>query len=264
MSQMQTHYQKFASFGKYIYYMGIAYIASIIIPFAGIAMLILAILAIQELKDVKESLNNANLESFYSKYLTAQILNVVGSLISTIGGLAVQGSMMDLLYGGGYPDMGDLLMLMAPTLISFIFVICGAILEYIAWGALQQFFTSNREMFPEGIGADAADGAGKLRSGALMILLFFLLITLLIGFIYYLIGYFNLGDALKKLDNPNIAAPHQASWSSGPTVADSGQSITTPPKDDQKPKFCRKCGSALEPGIQFCPACGVKVTDGYE
>ncbi|MHA1350173.1 MAG: hypothetical protein ACTSPZ_04960, partial [Promethearchaeota archaeon] len=61
-----------------------------------------------------------------------------------------------------------------------------------AWRSLTDFFNQNRTLFPQHIVSEAAEGSDKLRSAALMNILSFLIITILIGWILQIIGYFKL------------------------------------------------------------------------
>lgn len=275
MSEKSTLNQNFRDFGNNMYMVGvfllINIIASLINSYIGIGTRIIQyvflFMALAKIKTINEELNNSFLASYYSKILLSIIFALVGGIVTDIMTILSPMTPMEILqyfrnYGTLPPGTMSRLALQGVfALLTYI----AFILEYIGYKALSNFFYDNSQMFPALIGRDAAEGASKLKTAALMNILFFLLITLLIGLIYSIIGYFAIGNTLKKLDLTPM--PRPGAMYGEPTLGAVNSKDVFGVKSNMdttdttivQPKFCRKCGSPLPEGIEFCPSCGAKV-----
>ncbi|MHA1394143.1 MAG: hypothetical protein ACTSRZ_11610, partial [Promethearchaeota archaeon] len=201
--------QNFIKFGKYYYLIGWLTIINLIISFAprliqtgsyvlSFATLIIQItqfiaflLIIAVASKTNNILNNNLLGKFCSKFKASIILMLIGNLINTLSNLFFPLALANLVTY----LRGTLTSLPVGTMrqvglmvIGMLLIYISYILTYIAYKSLQGFFNTTKSNFPDNIGIDAEDSAGKLKTSALMNILIFLIITALIGFIYNLIG----------------------------------------------------------------------------
>ena len=133
-------------------------------------------------------------------------------------------------------------------LISGIGVVLGIIaaaIEMGAWSSFESFFRQNATMFPANISRESEEGSHYLRNSALMYILGFLLVTLLIGWIFQIIGYFK----LAKLDK----------ISSTPMTKPTAQPSSTTPSSANV-QYCPNCGADVTGAGKFCGACGSPLT----
>ncbi|MBD3352967.1 MAG: zinc-ribbon domain-containing protein [Candidatus Lokiarchaeota archaeon] len=261
--------QDFADAGKYYYNVGVLMVLQIFIGLVGFGFamlgyigtaisfigLIVNILAVNRLRSAAKQISIPALSEASSKLMAAIVLSIIGTLISQIVNYLNPYNPMyaiEFYQTNGYMPEG-FMVYSAITLLGGLFSYIGIIIEYVGYKRLASFFTENYQMFPGSIGHDAAEGASKLKTASLMMILIFLIITALIGLIYYLIGYFGLGGTLKRLE----VTPMDNIQQYGSQEPKFDQLHPSTP--GQSPKFCRKCGSKLTSGQAFCPNCGAKV-----
>ena len=111
-----------------------------------------------------------------------------------------------------------------------------------AWENMTVFFEQNKHLFPEMLAHDGIEASKNLRTAALMRALSFLVITLIIGWIFELIGYFK----MAHLKNLGIVGA-QPSTQPAPIPA---------PATEPAKKFCPNCGSPVTGQEKFCSSCG--------
>ena len=128
------------------------------------------------------------------------------------------------------------------------------IFQMKAWKNLNIFFDENRTMFPEILVIDCLNGTKKLRTAAKCFLLFFLIITVLIGYILTIIGYIKLSH-LRNLEAISADMPMAQ-----PTPATEPAAVTAKsPEPVEAIEFCGNCGTKLESSWRVCPECGSPV-----
>jgi len=229
----------FTEFGKNIQIVAISTVLSIAFPFLLIVSLVFFFIALENLRKVNYQLNDQYLHTFRKKYVTAFIAKIIGIIILAVGIALIVIPFFDYFY------IWDLIYGIIPIIIGLIALISGSVIEMRAWENLKEFFEMNRENFPELIIKDAIVGSSKLRSGALCYALWFLGITILIGFILQAVGYFKLAKLSKWIEYP-----------------DQEKTIQAPPKVIQEPimestsNFCYSCGARTNGLGSFCAECG--------
>ncbi|MFX0134935.1 MAG: hypothetical protein ACFFDN_14940 [Candidatus Hodarchaeota archaeon] len=219
------------------------------IPITPLVSLIFMFIALGNIKKANLQLNNTNLMAYRSKYISSFILLSVGITILAIGIPIVVLNALEILL---FFDWMIIFAGATTTLIGFVLMIVSGVIQRHAWENLKIFLAENGDLFPKAITMEAYDGANKLKTAMLMYLLGFLGITLIIGFIFQIIGYFKLAK-FNRLDisyttnsEPQHSKPQQPSQEP--------ISITT-----DIPKFCSACGGNLsEEGI-FCALCGSEI-----
>lgn len=250
-------YQRdFYEFGKKIHTVAIASVLSFIppiAPIAGIVALVFIFLALGDIKRINYQLKDLNLDIFYSKYVRSVVLIIVGVVFLVIGGVSLALSFLSplILFNSIlFPISISVLVL------GFIFLISSSVVEMKAWENLKIYFQVNREKFPADVVQNVIDGCDNLRTGALLYALGFLLITLFIGFIFQIVGYFK----LAKLNL--ITAQHTASeqQSAGIARIEPIENLQTSANMVEISNFCPNCGMKLSHrGERYCPLCGSKL-----
>jgi len=159
-----------------------------------------------------------------------------------IGIFVMIGGMIGMIFTG--LDSGfsgdDWTFLFIPIVIGLIIVIGSAVLEMKAWEILRSFFMENTNLFPPILHRDLVDGCNNLRISAMMYAVGFLIITMLVGIIFQIIGYFKLAK-LKDLSGPyyyGTAAP-------APTPVPVA-STQVQPSFTGKSRFCSSCGAQVK------------------
>jgi uncharacterized membrane protein len=230
---------EFSEFGKKMKIVGIMIILSII-PYIGTILSLIgsifAIMALSDIRDANYKLKQSSLENYRSKYSTAIVFRIIGVVISGAGSF----------YSLGKPFSFSIWTVI-PTIISFIISIIAAAIEMDAWRSLTDFFNQNRSLFPTYIALEASEGSDKLRTAALMNVLSFLIITILIGWILQIVGYFKLAK-LEEIIRYTETTP--------PTPVPSTQqaSLATPTPSNNN--FCPNCGAKITGEGKFCGECG--------
>lgn len=244
----------------------------VIIPFiAFVALaiqLILIILLINDFNEIIRDQKSHYLEEFRTRYLVASIIKFAGAIILNIACVMLVG-----LYIFDFPTPFFPTPYFRPFLrfipvitlfiIGFALMIAGSAVEMGAWDNLKKFIVENRETFPK-MGADAIDGIEKLRSGALLWVLGFLIVPIVIGWIFQLIGYFTLAKIAEWepviSKQPVLVSKPQPTYTSAPAP------VATPtPAPVQELadliKFCPLCGAKLNKSGKYCGECGTQVRD---
>ncbi len=237
------------SVGVLLIFVIIPFLAFVIIPI----YFIFAMVSFRNIKDINRELNDGYLKDFSSKYLAASIFKLIGSILVHIGA-----AMMFFIYSSGfslfyyYSYYG----LFSPSIIifviGFVFMIIGSGVEVGAWDNLKLFVHYNEALFPERSNFGTTTKLEKLRGGALSWALGFLVITIFMGWILQLVGYFGLNSVAESRMKMESIVPKTQGY----------QPLSPPPQEKQpvdKKEFCAMCGASVAEGASYCANCGVKI-----
>ncbi|MBY8979787.1 MAG: zinc ribbon domain-containing protein [Candidatus Lokiarchaeota archaeon] len=238
---------EFSEFGKKMKIVGIMTIL-VIIPYVGSFLsfigFIFGIMALGDIRNANNKLNQSSLENYRSKYISAIVIRIISTAISAIGSFYTSNWILDFVFTFNLSAIiGSAVIL----IITFVLNIIAAAIEMDAWRSLTDFFNQNRTLFPQHIATEAADGSDKLRSAALMNILSFLIITILIGWIFQIIGYFKLAK-LEEITRYSDTTP-----TTSIPIEEVAPHPTTPPSEL---KFCPNCGSKVSGEGKYCMECG--------
>ncbi len=235
--------KEFSEFGKKMKIVAIMTLLSII-PYLGTILsfigFIFAIMALSDIRSANYKLKQSSLENYRSKYSIAIVFRIISTVISGAGSF----------YSLGRPFSFSILTLI-PMIISFIINIIAGAIEMDAWRSLTDFFNQNRSLFPTHIALEASEGSDKLRTAALMNVLSFLIITILIGWILQIVGYFKLAK-LEEIIRYTETTPT--------TPVPSTQQVSLAAPTPSNKKFCPNCGAKITGEGKFCGECGSSLT----
>ena len=230
---------EFSEFGKKMKIVAIMTVLAII-PYLGTILsfigFIFAIMALNDIRNANYKLKQSSLENYRSKYSIAIVFRIISTVISGAGSF----------YSLGKP-LSYSVWIFIPTIISFIINIIAAAIEMDAWRSLTDFFNQNRSLFPNYIALEASEGSDKLRSAALMNVLSFLIITIFIGWILQIVGYFKLAK-LEGIIRYTETAPA--------TPMPSTQQVSLAAPTPSNISFCPNCGAKITGEGKFCGECG--------
>ena len=218
-------------------------VLTFIVGITGLIAFVFLLIALGNLKSINYYLKDPKIEEYRKKYIQAFILKFIGILVM-VGGMV--GMIFTGLDSGFSGD--DWTFLFIPIVIGLIIVIAGAVLEMKAWDILKSFFMENVDLFPPMLHRDLVDGCNNLRISAMMYAIGFFIITLLIGIIFQIIGYFKLAK-LKDLSGPYYYG------TAAPTPVPAA-STKVQPSSTGKTKFCSSCGAQIKGEGKFCSECG--------
>ncbi len=240
--------KEFHDFGKYIQVVAILTIVSITTGMAGFIAMIFIFIAMRSLKRANYTLNNSSLHEFRSKYIKGFISRICGMIILIIGGVNLA---LFFFIPTSIPIYISLSIPIILIISGIVFIYVGVAAEMKAWKNLKLFFENNFRMFPVNISEEAIEGCEKLKKGALLSSLWFLIVPVIIGFIYQVKGYFMLAT-LNKLSTND--APESTELQSDLYKP---QLIKDP---ERKINFCPNCGTKLSELRNFCALCGSAIS----
>ena len=228
---------EFSEFGKKMKIVAIMTVLAII-PYLGFILsfigYIFAIMALSDIRDANFKLKQSSLENYRSKYSIAIVFRIISTVIS--GAVSI----------GRFSFITFI-----SIIISFIINIIAGAIEMDAWRSLTDFFNRNRSLFPTNIALKASEGSDKLRSAALMSVLSFLIITILISWIFQIVGYFKLAKLEEII---------RYSETTQPTPVPSTQQVSLAAPTPSKNIFCPNCGAKITGESKFCGKCGSTLT----
>jgi len=262
---------KWMKFGKNLRNIG-GLLILIVIPYiafiALVVQLILIIILINDMNDINRELKNPHLEEFRSKYLACSIIKFIGAISLNIACVMIAAAFIFDFSPPFFPTtpFGPFVMfipIIILLIIGFVLMIVGSAVEMGAWDNLKMYIVQNREMFPK-MGVDAIDGVEKLRSGALLWVLGFLIVPIAIGWIFQLIGYFTLGKIAEWepviSKQPDLVPEPQPAYISAPAPVAAPAPVFVQEVADLI-KFCPLCGAKLNMSGKYCGECGTQVRD---
>lgn len=257
-------YVDLRDFGRNMQYLGIFMLLSLIPGIGPIAMILYLIFMFSALKNIKlmnYSLNDQNLEKFRLK-MHSSITRGFLSIISMIAGGIFLGFGIHIFIWNDYVQLitfsnymlviiGSLLLLL-----GFILMISSFATERNAWKNLKAFLRENQSMLPELTIREVIEGTDNLETGALLYSMFMFGITIIIGFILRVIGYFKLAKLSQiqvQVPVPVPVEPIVQVVESGPKVSE----VILERNDDVN--FCPMCGSKISRHGIYCSECGSKL-----
>lgn len=239
---------EFKEFGKNMQIVAICTILGFLSVTPLIALIFMFI-ALGNIKKASVQLNDSYLMEFRSKYISSFILGLIGGPIIAIGIIMIVFSAINLFLPFDWIIISAGITI---VIIGLAFVIISGVLQMRAWEKFKLFLVEYGDMFPKRITDDAINGADKLKTAALMYLLGFLVITLIIGFILQVVGYFKLAkfnmlDLSYKSKSEPLQVPPKQTYQ---------QQVTVP---TDTPKFCPACGARLSGEGRYCALCGSEI-----
>jgi uncharacterized membrane protein len=239
----------FYEFGKNMQIVAICTVLSLVTGVTSIIALIFIFIALGNIKNANLKLNNEYLKEFRSKYVRSFILRICGTIVVMIGVIDIVLFLFLPSYIISFWTTFTISVIL--ILAGLIFLITSVVVEMKAWKNLKRFFEENRSMFPGNLYNELIDGCDKLKTAALLNALGFLIITIIIGFIYQIIGYFK----LAKLNNMMLYDVPKTSPIKVSLPASRAIGI-----NEVASNFCPNCGTKLSGLGKFCPLCGSDIS----
>ncbi|MHA1729387.1 MAG: hypothetical protein ACTSWY_11725 [Promethearchaeota archaeon] len=164
-------------------------------------------------KKINDKYNSISLQSFNSYLLSSMLMNIIGLVGYCISiSLFMWKSILRLT-----PTLFEQEILLIneftqSLMLMLIGSFIGSILEIMAWAKLEEFFREYNKIFPESLSQDIILNSNKIKIASafslfeLFSLFFIPFIGLgaIMGIIYYIKGYRNLGNSLIELEDPNV------------------------------------------------------------
>ncbi|MHA1284776.1 MAG: zinc ribbon domain-containing protein [Promethearchaeota archaeon] len=246
-----------AELGRSFYYMGFCLIFQFI-PMVNIIALILQIYFIIRILQIVNRINiklkNPYLEEFRSKFILGIMISIIGVIIFIA--VMIIGVFSIIRFSYYYNAISFYILIIAAFAFLFIISLIAGIYQMKAWENLMIFFEQNPVNLPADIIRDSIEGARNLKNASLCYILSFLIVTILIGLILSIIGYFSLGR-LRLLDYSSKFYAKSAYQSANNQISPQKSAISN--KEIPKQKFCRYCGSKITEDAKFCSICGSKL-----
>ncbi len=206
-------------------------------PFSVI-VLVFTLTALKHIKYANEKLKNSSLNTYHAKFKKATIIRFITSIIIFIW-LINFALVINIEHIIIYTGFGIF------TLIGLILKISYGAIERKAWKRFMKFFEETQN-FPR---ADKGINASQnLRTAALMDILSIFAITVFIGWIYRIIGYFKLENFKNLLQ---LEEPKPTIETTFPQKEPLETEITQPKKN-----YCPFCGAEIQADAKTCVNCG--------
>lgn len=240
----------FTEFGERMHIIGIL-LAISFIPLVGIIMgfviLIFVIKASGNIRSVAFDLDNKNLHEFHGKYIIGYILKIIGICLFFLGAFwVIRGALIPFII----------------TLISeIVCFVVGGIFEKKAWDNFNIFLKENQDLLPTDIEKNAINGSKNMNNAAICTIGGFLVIPLIVGYVFSLLGAFKL-SSLTKLKSKD-AQKTEGKPAKKQITAKTPKTQTTaktPAISSTSKIFCPNCGSSVDRDIKFCGDCGSDIS----
>jgi hypothetical protein len=246
-------YVELRDFGKNMQNVAIFMLLSLIPAIGPIALILYLVFMFNALKNIRlinYSLNDQALELYRSKMISSITKGFLAVFSLIPGGIFIAiGTLLPLQRSYITILIGALLLLMA-----FILMISSFATERNAWKNLNHFLKENEIMLPNIILRETVEGVDSLETGALLYSLFMFGITVIIGFIFKIIGYFK----LSKLSQIMIPVPVEQVVQ----VVNQNQnssSVVIAQENSDMVNFCPMCGARASEYGTYCAECGSKI-----
>ena len=241
---VRSEFSEFGKKMKIVAIMTVLVIIPVIGSFLSFIGFIFGLMALGDIRNANNKLNQSSLENYRSKFVSATVLRIISTAISSVGSFYTTNWVFDFMVTFDFSALiGSSIIL----IITFILNIIAAAIEMDAWRSLTDFFNQNRTLFPPNIVLEAAEGSDKLRSAALMNILSFLIITILIGWILQIVGYFKLAK-LEEITRYSGTTPIATA-----PVEEVASQPTTPTSELH---YCPNCGANVLGQGKYCVECG--------
>jgi uncharacterized membrane protein len=240
LSSIDVKYE-FSQFGSACQLIAIGIILGIIpyVGFIGFIVVIIGVIkALGAIKRVNSQLNNVNLAEWRSKFILSFVVVIIGMILGFI-------AFIILIAAFAGSEAGLAIAIIWIIFVVILLIISGVI-EMKAWENMRVFFEQNKNLFPETLALDGIEASKNLRTAALMRALAFLVITIIIGWIFELIGYFKMAN----LKNLGIVGAQPAAVPA---------STAPPATSEAARKFCPNCGAPVTGQEKFCSSCGAEL-----
>ncbi|MBY9002452.1 MAG: zinc ribbon domain-containing protein [Candidatus Lokiarchaeota archaeon] len=245
--------EAFRDFGKNMQLVAIFLLVSMIPGIGVIAMILVLVFkfaALNNIKYINLTLNSDLLEKYRSKMISSitrlfiAIFSVIpGGIFLAIGFfIPIENIVITIIIGA---------FLLA---LALILVISAFVIEMKAWKELKIFFEENQNKFSRILFRDVIKGTDNLATGALLYALFFVGITVFVGFILQIVGYFQvarMADMMREIPQESEIIM----MNNTPNVASTSTIIL---KQAESTNFCPMCGSRVSQQGNFCAECGSK------
>ena len=262
-------------FGRNMNLVAILTLLTIVTGITGFVAIIFVFISLGNIKLINSKLKSLYLYDFRSKMVSSFIYKMI-SICFLAGGI------VGIVFSSNFwfydtnpyftPVIITFILSIIFALIGLILFIIGFSIEMKAWENLKLYIEENRSMFPEYVARDAIEGADKLRTAALMYALGFLGITLFIGFIFQIIGFFKLAKFSTIFPTGYSVAPEVATTPQAPVRPAYPQKPSKPQPSSVnatsdvnrvvgvRSKFCPNCGAEIQEGGIYCPDCGSSIS----
>jgi hypothetical protein len=245
-------------FGENVQIIAILTVIGVFISWLQLITFIFIIIALGNIKRANEYLNDLNLKDFRSKLITAILIRFVGTILLSITAVILVFSIifpqiLPYIILSGFPFDPNFIFNLIATIgvifaIGMIITIIGGVFEMKAWDSLGDYFRKSEGQYPEWMLNEVINGTENLKTGALLYILSFLVITIIIGFFFQIFGYFKLAK-LKDINLYYQQAPPPPKYEEGYEERVKTSGIR-----------CPNCDTPLAGEESFCPHCGARIS----